>query len=123
MFSSKSLCWIIMMLISLVVLVLTHGRRARYILGEDFRSPEILSEAGVYASRATLFLVILLCRYVYYGLATLLEWTRCCHLPEIEGEALRRSYTCPSARTGQPGASDDEGISPRGGSGIRPGRA
>ncbi|CAH9115001.1 unnamed protein product [Cuscuta epithymum] len=74
MFSLLSLCWIIV-IISLVVLVPTYCRRARYILGEDFRSPEILSEDSVYASRAMVVFAVFLCRCLS-KVAALLGWSR-----------------------------------------------
>ncbi|CAH9143287.1 unnamed protein product [Cuscuta epithymum] len=74
MFSLLSLCWIIV-IISLVVLVPTYCRRARYILGEDFCSPEILSEDSVYASRAMVGFANFLCR-CFSKVVALLVWSR-----------------------------------------------
>ncbi|CAH9130278.1 unnamed protein product [Cuscuta epithymum] len=129
MLSYKSLCWIIIMN-SLVVLVPTICRRARLILGEDFRSSEILSEDSVYATRATVFLVVMFCRS-FSVLATQVFWTcgnkirtKCCHgrtkeddtqeppcrrkLPERKDEALSLSnLVFQSAKLGQPGASEE----------------
>ncbi|CAH9068398.1 unnamed protein product [Cuscuta epithymum] len=128
--SFQSLCWIINLMISLVVLVPTISRRARLILGEDFRSPEILSEDSVYATRATVFLVVMFCRS-FSVLATKVFWTcgnkirtKCCHgrtkeddtqeppcrrkLPKRKDEALSMSnLVFQSAKLGQPGASEE----------------
>ncbi|CAH9090116.1 unnamed protein product [Cuscuta europaea] len=105
MSSFLRLCWIII-IISHIVLVPTSSRRAHYILGEDFRSPEILSEDSVYASRAVDSFVSFLCRCIFV-LAVLELWTcgntpanikeeksRCCHERRIEDDAQGSPCFC-----------------------------